>query len=163
MNSKIIFLAGIAIITTFASFAQDTSGIKSLQPVVVRSTTKKIPGRIWKSFSHYFNDAENPRWYTVNKNYLVKYMIYDEENRALFTKRGSLVYHISYGYEKTLTEDLKRQIKHDYYDYTITRAIKVAQAGRIIWVVNLEDSENLVLLSLEDGEMEEVERLKKSL
>jgi hypothetical protein len=162
MRSKIILLISAALFITISSFAQDTSGIKSLPPVIIKSTTKKIPGRIWKSFSHYFNDAENPRWYIVNKNYLVKYMIYDEENRALFTKKGSLVYHISYGYEKSLPEDLKKQIKNDYSDYTITRAIKVSQAGRIIWVVNIEDPENLVLLSFEDGEMEEMERLQKS-
>ncbi|MES1213945.1 MAG: hypothetical protein ABUT20_00395 [Bacteroidota bacterium] len=142
--------------------AQDTSVIKSLPPVTVKASTRKIPNRIWKGFSTYFNDAENPRWFKVNKNYLVKYMIYDEQNRALFTKKGNLIYHISYGYEKSLPEDLRNLITDSYHDYTITGAIKVTEAGREIWVVNLENNETLVLLRLENGEMEEVQKLLKS-
>jgi hypothetical protein len=165
MKSKLIFSISLSFFSLFyatASSAQDTSGIKSLPLVTVTATTKKIPDRIWKSFSGYFANAENPRWYTINKNYLVKYMIYDEQNRALFTKRGNLVYHISYGYEKSLPEDLRKQIKSSYYDFDITRAIKVSEAGREIWVVNLEDAKNLILVRLEDGGLEEVQKLQKS-
>ncbi|MES1219655.1 MAG: hypothetical protein ABUT20_29415 [Bacteroidota bacterium] len=142
--------------------AQDTSKIKSLAPVVVKASTKKIPNRIWKGFSTYFNNAENPRWYTLNKNYLAKFMIYDEENRALFTKRGNLIYHISYGYEKSLPEHLRNQVKSSYSEYEITRAVKVEEAGREIWVVNLEDTKKYILIRLEDGELEEIETLNKS-
>lgn len=89
-------------------------------------------------------------------------MIYDEQNRALFTKKGQLIYHITYGYEKSLPEDLRKQVKNIYNDYEITGAIKVKEAGREIWVVNLEGANNLILLRLEDGEMEEVQKLQKS-
>ncbi len=154
----ILFMLSVAT----SSSAQDTTSIKSLPLVTVTSSTKKIPNRIWKSFSTYFSNAENPRWFTLNKDYLVKYMIYDEQNRALFTKKGTLIYHITYGYEKSLPEDLRKQIKDSYSDYDITRAIKVKEAGREIWVVNLEDSKNLIMVRLEDGEMEEVQRLEKS-
>jgi len=86
----------------------------------------------------------------------------DNLNRALFTKRGNLIYHISYGYEKNLAEDIRRQVKSTYYDYDISRTIKVTEADRVIWVVNLEDAKNLILVRLEEGEMEEVQKLKKS-
>ncbi|MEJ0105927.1 MAG: hypothetical protein WDO19_26725 [Bacteroidota bacterium] len=35
---------------------------------------------------------------------------------------------------------------------TLPGAIKVKEAGREIWVVNLEDSKNLIMVRLEDGE-----------
>jgi len=165
MKTTWILPIGLAIFILFAatsSFAQDTVSIKSLPVVIVKSSTKKIPNRIWKGFSSYFNEAENPRWYTLNKDYLVKYMIYDEQNRALFTKKGNLIYHISYGYERSLPEDLRRQIQTIYYSYDITRAIKITEAGREIWVVNVEDDQNLILIRLEDGEMEEVQKFQKS-
>jgi hypothetical protein len=146
----------------FYSSGQDTSGIKSLPPVKVTASLKKIPGNIWKGFSTYFNEAENPRWFRLNKDYLVKFMIYDEENRALFSKRGTLIYHISYGYEKNLPPDLREQVKNSYSQYEITRAVKVTEAGRLIWVINLEDEKYIILLRIEDGEVEEAERLEKS-
>lgn len=155
-----ITLALLLVITAIS--AQDTSLIKSLAPVTIKASTLKIPNRIWKGFSSYFNDAENPRWYKVNKNYLAKYMIYDEENRALFSKRGNLIYHISYGYEKSLPEDLRNLVTAGYRDYEITRAIKITESGREIWVVNIESSETLILVRLENGEMEEVQKFQKS-
>ncbi len=42
----------------------------------------------------------------------------------LFTKKGTLIYHITYGYEKSLPEDLRKQIKDSYSDYDITRGNK---------------------------------------
>lgn len=165
MKSKIIFsvFAGlISLITTTGSFAQDTIPIKTLPPVIVTSTTTRVPEKVWKNFKNYFTDAYSPEWYEMNKKYLVKFMTNEETNRALFTKRGNLIYHISYGYEKSLPEDLRKQIKGTYFDYDITRAIKVTEDNRLIWVVNVEDSKNLIIIRLEDGEMEEVNKLKKT-
>lgn len=164
MKSKLIF-SGLIICFLFHSIwssAQDTSAIKTLPPVTVTATTKKIPGNVWYGFSKYFTEAENPRWYEINKKYLVKFMIYDKENRALFTKRGKMIYHISYGYEKSLPKELGRQIKTTYPDYGIIKAIKISEAGREVWVINLEDVKSLVILRIEEGEMEEIQRLKKS-
>lgn len=161
MKSKLIF-SGLLIcflLQAVQSSAQDTSAIKTLPPVTV--TTKKIPANVWYGFSKYFTEAENPRWYEINKKYLVKFMTYDKANRALFTKKGRIIYHISYGYEKNMPEEPGRQIKAAYPDYEIMRAIKVSQAGREVWVINLEDVNSLIILRVEEEEMEEIQRLKK--
>ncbi len=42
-------------------------------------------------------------------------------------------------------------------------AIKVEVDNREIWVVNMEDKKNLITVRVEDGEMEEVKNLQKSL
>jgi hypothetical protein len=163
MKSKLIFPGLIIcfLLHSIRSFAQDTSVVKTLPPVTVTATTKKIPANVWYGFSKYFTEAENPKWYEINKKYLVKFMTYDKANRALFTKKGHIIYHISYGYEKDLPEELGRLIKPAYPDYEITRAIKVSQAGRKVWVINIEDVKSLVMLRIEEEEMEEIQRLKK--
>jgi hypothetical protein len=143
--------------------AQDSSAIKTLPPVTVTATTKKIPPMVWFNLSRYFPEAENPRWYGLNKDYLVKFMIYDQENRALFSKKGKLIYHISYGYENNMPEYLRRQIKTGYLDFDIYRAIKIVEGNREVWVINLQDKNELVMLRAENDEIEEVQRLKKSL
>jgi hypothetical protein len=165
MKPQLILRITLCCLTLFgitATFAQDTALFRSLSPVVVKTTTKKIPNKVWKGFSTYFPYAENPRLYKVNKDYLARFMIYDEENRALLTRRGNLIYHISYGFEKSLPASLDTQIKAVYPSYQITKAIKIKEAGREIWVVNLEDVQTFILLRLEDGELEEVEHFKRS-
>jgi len=143
-------------------WAQDTIPIKELPPVTVTSTEKFVPEKVWTNFIQYFSNAENPTWFTVNKDFLIKFMTDDNLNHALFTKRGKLVYHISYGYEKNLPDDIRSQVKSAYYDYNIIRAIKVTEADRVIWVVNLEDATSLILVRLEQGDMEEIQKLNKS-
>lgn len=156
--SIVLFLVGLLQVNDL--FAQDS--IKSLPPVIVKATTTKVPARIWKGFSSYFNEAEIPMWYHLNKDYLVKFMIYDEQNRALFSKKGRLIYHISYGYEKSLPAVIREHVKGGYPSYEITRAIKITEAGREIWVVNLEDTNTVILVRIEDEDMEEVQTIKKS-
>src|SRR5437762_3795994 len=104
---------------------EDTAAIKSLPLVTVTATQKNVPENVWKNFQTYYANAENPTWYKVNKDYLLKFMTDDNLNRSLFTERGKLVYYISYGYEKNLPEDIRVQVKSSYYDNTITRSIKV--------------------------------------
>ncbi len=165
MKAKLFFSIGLAIFFVLQqtpSFGQDTSLVRSLPPVTVTAKTKKIPPAVWKGFSGYFTEAENPGWYEVNKRYLVKFMIYDKANRALFTKRGKMIYHISYGYENSLPENISVLVKASYADYDITRAIKINEAGREVWVINLQDSKSLVMVSIEDGEMQEIQRFKRS-
>lgn len=165
MKWKTLFAPGLALaflLPGLMGYGQDTIPVRNLPPVTVTATTKRIPEKVWSNFQKYFADAENPRWYTLNKNYLVKFMLNENDNRALFTKRGNLIYNISYGYESFLPDDLRSQVRHGYLDYNITRVIKVNEANREIWVVNLEDADNYVIVRLEDGDMEEVQKMKRS-
>jgi hypothetical protein len=85
----------------------------------------------------------------------------DQENRALFTKNGQLVYHIAYGREKNLPTEIRHIVKTKYYDQTITRVFKVKQDDRNIWVIYLEDPKDLVMVRVEDMELEETQRFHK--
>ena len=154
--------AGVLLLFAGGTYAQDTIPFKTLPPVTVTATHKNIPEKVWKNFRKYFANAENPTWYMINKDFLIKFMTDENLNHALFTKRGNLIYHISYGYENNLPENIRKQVKSTYYDYDISRAIKVTEADRVIWLVNLEDAKNLILVRLEEGEMEEVQKVQKS-
>ena len=76
-----IFLVMIFAVKATTVAAQDSTSVKSLPLVTVTSTTKKIPDRVWKGFSSYFNYPENPMWYRLNKNYLAKFGICKQEVR----------------------------------------------------------------------------------
>jgi len=142
--------------------AQEKDTIITL-PTITVNTGTVVNAEVNKSFKKAFPNAQNLRWYKLNKNYLAKFIESDMKHQALFTKKGNLTYDISYGYENQLPEDVRNTIVGTYPDYKITSAANVKQANRNIWVVNLESLNNLVLARVEDGVMDEVERYKKSM
>jgi hypothetical protein len=150
----------LSILLVSSSFAQ--SDFKTLPPVVVTDAKVKISEKIWTEFYRVFKNAETVKWYEIDKNFLVKFFMDNQEQRALFNKRGGLIYHISYGSEKNLPTEIRRMVKTNYLDYNITMAIKVCENDRTIWVVNLEDAKSLVLVRVEDSEMEEIHNFQKS-
>lgn len=162
-SNKNRFLAVAAtLLITGAAMSQEAD-FKELPAVVITEKTVNVNEKISKSFAKQFKDAENARWFIVNKNFLVKFITGDQSNNALFTKNGTMIYHISYGVEKHLPADLRRTVKSNYVDFEIPRVIKVTEANREIYVVNVEDKSNLILVRIEDGAMEEVGRYTKSM
>ncbi|MEJ7680865.1 MAG: hypothetical protein WKG06_24035 [Segetibacter sp.] len=144
------------------SYSQET-GVKTLPPVTVTSktTTAAVTEKVAKAFKVAFKDAEDPKWVKLNKDFLVNFIMNQQQNTALFRKNGIVIYHLAFGGEKSLPADIRKIIKPNYYDYNITKVVKVNEADRNIWVVNMEDAKNFVIVRVEDGELEEVQNLKK--
>ncbi len=155
------FLVFTSIFLAYGAFAQEP-GMKTLPPIKITTTAAKVDQRVWNSFRKSFEQAEEVKWYNLDKNLLAKFIMDDQQNTALFNKKGYLLYHIAYGSESNLPAELRKQVKSAYVDFNITKAIKVEEDDRTIWVVNLEDANNLILVRLENGELEEVKNLKKS-
>jgi hypothetical protein len=163
---KLIFCicGGLAsILSVSNSFAQGET-FRELPPITISATASNVSvsAKINKAFEQFFTNATNLRWYEINKKFLVKFIQNDQENTALFTKNGLLVYHISYGEEKHLPSEVRGLVKRNYYDQNITRVLKVNQDKRNIWVISLEDAKDLIMVRVEDMELEETQRLHKS-
>ncbi|MDB5152040.1 MAG: hypothetical protein JWR54_791, partial [Mucilaginibacter sp.] len=39
--------------------------------------------------------------------------------------------------------------------------VKIKFEGRVFWIINLEDANNLVVLKVEDGDMDVIKKIKK--
>ncbi len=141
-----------------SSFAQE----KMLPPVTVTAKSN-VSKAVTKSFEESFKDATNTQWYKVNRRYLADFMMKDQQNRALFQKNGAIIYHLTYGFENNLHDDVRKLVKSNYVDYNITRAINVHQENRNIWVINIEDNKKIILVRVEEGALEEVGNYDKSL
>ena len=98
----------------------------------------------------------------IDRKFLVKFIQNDQVNRALFTRNGQLVYHISYGFETHLPPEVRHLVKSKYYDHSIVRVLKVDQDKRSIWVISLEDAKDHIMVRVEDMELEETQRLHKT-
>lgn len=121
-----------------------------------------VNSKVLNSFSRTFEPVSNLNWSKVGKDFLAVFTSGGKENRALFTKKGKMVYTISYGAEKDLSSENRKLVKSIYFDYSITSAIEVKEDNRTIWVIRLEDATNLIFVRIENGEMEETKHYQKS-
>lgn len=158
--TRFIGVFALFMVTTAAS-AQD-NGFKELPEITISKDMPQISDRVWNSFQEYFKGASKIRWYEINKNYLAKFIMNEQDNQAAFTKKGNLIYHISYGAENNLPEDVRKIVKESYYSQNITSVIKVNQDDKIVWVVNLEDDNNLYLVRVTDGALDEIEKYNRA-
>jgi hypothetical protein len=142
-------------------FMIGTASAQVVLPEVTITGARNVPERVDEAFKSTFKDAQDPVWYTANKNFLVKFINNDMKNNALFRKNGQLVYNISYGYEKDLPEEVSSLVKNRYKDYDVVVAFNVKQNERDIWVVNLENDKNTVMARVEEGRLDEASRTKK--
>ncbi|HEY9340891.1 MAG TPA: hypothetical protein VJ279_06720 [Hanamia sp.] len=156
----ITLLLGLLLGSTQLS-AQDMDSVITLPTVIVSSGTT-VSAEVDKAFKKTFPDAENLRWYTLDKNYLAKFIENDLNHQALLSKKGRLKYDITYGGESQLPQDIRQKVSDSYNDYKITSVANVKESGRSIWVINLESLKNLVVARAEDDVFEEVAKVSRA-
>jgi hypothetical protein len=117
---------------------------------------------VTNAFGKSFKSATNVNWSKVDKNFQASFTVDGKETKALYNKKGRLVYTISYGSEKDLSSENRKMVKGAYVDYTITSAIEIKEDNRTIWVIKLEDITSLVFVRLENGTLEETKYYQKA-
>ena len=152
-------LASILLISN--SFAQ-TSDFSNLQPVLVKGTYDKVYKNILDGFHKQFENAQNVKWFKRDKNFLVNFFMDDQIHTALLNPKADLIYQISYGKEKHLPVDIRKAVNRWYLEYSITSVTKFQVEGRSIWVIQIEDDTNFVVVRIENDELEEVKKYRKS-
>jgi hypothetical protein len=152
----------VSLLSLNISFAQEES-FKELPSITVSASMPAVvvSARVNKSFEQMFTNTSQRKWSKVHEKFMVEFIQNDQKNRALFTKNGELIYHISFGVEKNLPTEVRNVVKSHYYDQTITWVYKINQDDRNIWVVSMEDAEDLVMVRVEDMELQETQRIKK--
>lgn len=117
-----------------------------------------LPAKVSRSFSNYFKDAHEANWYNLKNFYLAEFILGERHTRALFAKNGFMEYTIKRGEEKNLPKVIRHNLKSNYVDYAITTVNEVRVNGQTVWIVNLQDPDNLVLVRVADGDFEEIGR-----
>src|SRR5687767_10745888 len=112
----------LTMLSAYSSIAQEGT-FRELPPITIAaaSSGKAASAKVNRMFNGYFKDASNLRWYELGKRFLVKFTMNGQDNRALFTGNGQLVYHVAYGTESNLPARVRSLIKSSYYDQKITK------------------------------------------
>jgi hypothetical protein len=141
--------------------AQNKDSVITLPTVIVTSGTV-VSTEVNKAFKKTFPDAQDLKWYTLDKDYLAKFIESDLKHQALLTKKGRLKYDITYGNENQLPGDIQQKVRDSYNDYKVTSVANVKESGRNVWVINLESLKNIVVARAEGDEFEEVTKVART-
>ena len=176
MKTKIIFRLGLCLLSIFIlsnSYSQKIAAHASfynadweIKPADVSSLSKiisdeKVNRRVLIYFDKNFRNAEDIRWEEEDENLIANFKRGNITTKALFNKKGRLVYTIDFYPEEMLPNSVETMVKRDYRKYTIKSSAKICEANRQIWVVKLESKKDFATVRLEDGQMEEVEKFQK--
>ena len=161
MKAQIIFkISAIILITWNANNSFGQTMKTDTMPTVVITSKSTVSQKVTDAFNAKFKNDVNATWYDIDKKYLVKFMTQDQKNSALYNKNGYLVYHLNYGDQDNLPNDLTNMVYQKYNGCKITKAIHVDQGTRSIWVVNLEYNQNLILARIENEQIQEIQRMR---
>jgi hypothetical protein len=119
-----------------------------------------IKSKVIYTFISTFKNVSNLEWYIVDAYYLAEFTMDGRSTRALFYKNGGIFYIISFGSEKDLPVEVRRQIKSNYVDYIITKVSEINSDNKTAWVVNLHDDSHLIIARVIDGELDELGHYK---
>ena len=120
-----------------------------------------VAQRVSDSFDQLFKGAAGSEWTPANKNFIVNFNLNNQKNKAEFTGDGRLLYLIVYGHEKEMPAELRTIVKSTYFDYTINSTVKIKFEGRVFWIINLEDANDLIVLRVEGDNMDVIRKSKK--
>ncbi|WP_316823283.1 hypothetical protein [Pedobacter gandavensis] len=160
---KLIIPLAIGTILLFAG-NQTAKAQVNLETVTIRPNATKaiISEQVSNSFSQLFKDAKEAQWMEINKRFVVNFILNDQKNKAVFTKNGDLVYHLSYGTEKSIPGHILKKVQQQYEGYTMGSAVKVSSGNDIVWVMNIENNKQILVIRATDDDMDVIDRIKKS-
>jgi len=135
-----------------------------LKEVTISSAPTKavISKKVSDSFASLFKGAQEPKWFVADKNYVVDFIMNDQVNKAEFTKKGQLVYHLAFGNEKQMPADIRTIVKSKYFDFAINSTVKVTMNENSAWIINVEDDKQFYVLKVADGAMNVLDEIKKT-
>jgi hypothetical protein len=160
METKILFRTAAAMLLCCSGYAFAQTKSDNLPPVTITHSSAVDP-KVTEAFQSEVH-AMDPTWYQLDKKYLVKFMTQDQKNAALYDKNGYQVYHITYGGADNLPKESIDMVYKRYPECKINSAVHVNQEQRSIWIINLEHDGNLILARIENDQLREVEKLRKS-
>lgn len=168
-------LIAVSISLTYSQSNQETVAFRnSKQNTAIKTSgsapkadylpSKSVSAKALKDFSKWCNKASDCRWYSATgKGSIVFYQVGEKKGRRSYDQKGNFVYNIlTYG-EESLPVEVRDLIKRTYYQgYQIDLAQEVETIDKKYFVVNISDDRTIKILSVFDGEVNELNNLTKS-
>ncbi|HXO75713.1 MAG TPA: hypothetical protein VN824_10770 [Puia sp.] len=98
-------------------------------------------------------DKKNEAWYKLPKGYLATYKDDGVESRHIYDQRGIWMYSMMTFQEDHLPAEVRKEVKSNYYDYSIGWVKEVKEGEDDVYIVHVENKKEWKDLSVRDGEI----------
>jgi hypothetical protein len=123
----------------------------------------RVNPSVIRNFTQQYKDVANEKWFEIQNGFVAMFNLNGIDYQVAYDKKGGSLHTIrSYG-EGKLSQDLRHVIKSSYYDYDITLVQEIEKPIDLVtYIVQLTGKTELINLRISDGEMQVLERFKRS-
>jgi len=106
-----------------------------------------------RDFYQRAGDQRDEQWYKAPNGYEAEYTEGAVKAMYYYDKKGHWVYTIlTYG-EDRLSDDVRRLVRTNYYDFNISWVKEVNEAQNVVYVVHMENAKAWKDVAVQDGEI----------
>jgi hypothetical protein len=121
---------------------------------VGKMDTKRINVKAIKDFKSRYINIGAGIWYTEKRGSIAYFTRDGYTNRVFYDKNGRWVYSLLFYGESKLDRDVRKAVKINYYDQSITLVEEVQTVSGLVYVITLEDKSSIKILKInKEGEM----------
>ena len=118
--------------------------------------------RASKDFNKRFKPTDRASWFELSDGYAVRCNVEGVDTKAYYDRKGRWYATIrSYDQDK-LPNDIRKQVRSTYYDYTIYVVDEVTVGDVTAYLVKISDQKSLKTIRLVNGEMDVYEDYLKN-
>ncbi len=172
------FVAGFipALVSTTGAYAQHSNyntkfdeeiiGLENSNPTVEENSgnLSGISTKAIKDFAKSYKEVNGEKWSINADGYTASYTLNEITNVVYYTKKGRWAASLKGYNESKMPRDIRETVKATYFDFTINyvQEIKTTNTdGKAVYVVHLEDANNIILARVIDGAMDVWQRYNK--
>jgi hypothetical protein len=162
MNKNKIIVVLLAVIVCAggnSADAQTTDKTYLLSAGAIRSDRAAM--RATRDLWDRVGDQKEEAWYKLPKGYLATYTEDGVESRHVYDQRGDWLYSLMTYSEKNMPAEVRKEVKSNYYDYSIGWVKEVRQGEDIVYVVHVENGSEWKDLSVQDGQIQVLKAICK--
>jgi len=103
-----------------------------------------------------YKNAGNTLWYKVDNGLIAKFVSGEKSLTITYTSAGRWLYTITGYDEKSMPKEVRSIVKRTYYDFDIVHVaeVQVPDTKSHIYLVYVQDAEQINVLRICDGEMQ---------
>jgi hypothetical protein len=101
-----------------------------------------------------FTEAAAVKWFTLEKNTMVRFTEGKILHRILYAPNGKQIYHISYAEAVDLPSAIVKKINNSGRSFIIQRGIKVEQDNSTVWILYAQKDNQLFAVRIEEDELQ---------
>ena len=132
-------------------------------PVSARPVSASIiHARVMRDFVLRFDEVSYSRWIPDRRGSTMYFEKDGFSNRAIYDAKGRWQYSLLFYDEARMPRDIRKAVKREYFDFTITSVEEIETVAGKAYFVHLEDRTMIKIVKVhEDGETEIAEEFGK--